>query len=156
MPEVDIDKKTRWECQKCGDCCNGIILSKDKSLSVMKDGHFLCKNIDFEKKICLKYSERPFICRLYPFILQVEKIMSELPGVHTIAGISNASYGLPARKVINRTYLGLMMAHGLDAALMDPLDPEMMAVVHTAEMLLDHDGFCENYLDRVRSGEIRG
>ena len=86
----------------------------------------------------------------------VEKIMSELPGVHTIAGISNASYGLPARKVINRTYLGLMMAHGLDAAFMDPLDPEMMAVVHTAEMLLDHDGFCENYLDRVRSGKIRG
>ncbi len=25
MPEVEIDKKTRWECQRCGECCKGIL-----------------------------------------------------------------------------------------------------------------------------------
>jgi cobalamin-dependent methionine synthase I len=84
----------------------------------------------------------------------VEKIMSDLPGVHTIAGISNASYGLPERKMINRTYLGLMMAHGLDAAVLDPLDRKIMSVVYTADMLLGKDEFCDNYLSRVRSGII--
>ena len=45
MPEVEIDKKTRWECQRCGGCCRGIIISTNKNLSTVKDGIFGNKNL---------------------------------------------------------------------------------------------------------------
>ena len=85
----------------------------------------------------------------------VRGIMQEIAGVHTICGLSNISFGLPQRKIINRSFLALMMASGLDTAILDPLDRELMAVVRTAEMLLGQDEYCTRYLKAVRAGEIR-
>lgn len=78
-----------------------------------------------------------------------------IPGVHTICGLSNISFGLPQRKIINRTFLALMMASGLDTAILDPLDRELMSVVRTAEMLLGRDEYCTSYLKAVRAGNIQ-
>lgn len=77
MPEVKIDKKTRWECQRCGECCRGIIISAKKSLSVVKDGKVVCGFFDFSNNSCLSYNERPFICRLYPFVIDLDNIAEE-------------------------------------------------------------------------------
>jgi 5-methyltetrahydrofolate--homocysteine methyltransferase len=85
----------------------------------------------------------------------VRGIMQEIAGVHTICGLSNISFGLPQRKIINRTFLPLMMTSGLDTAILDPLDRELMAVVMTAEMLLGQDDYCTKYLRAVRAGEIQ-
>jgi 5-methyltetrahydrofolate--homocysteine methyltransferase len=49
----------------------------------------------------------------------------------------------------------MMMAHGFDAAIMDPLDRDIMAVLRTAEMLKGEDNFCMNYLKAVRAGDIK-
>jgi Fe-S-cluster containining protein len=75
MPEVEIDKKTRWECQRCGECCRGIILSMNKNLSVVKEGKIVCKFFDFSNSSCLNYNERPFICKLYPFVIELHNIV---------------------------------------------------------------------------------
>ena len=85
----------------------------------------------------------------------VRGIMQEIAGVHTICGLSNISFGLPQRKIINRSFLALLMASGLDTAILDPLDRELMAVVRTVEMLLGKDEYCTNYLKAVRAGEIQ-
>lgn len=85
----------------------------------------------------------------------VKGIMDELPNVHTICGLSNVSYGLPQRKIINRLFLNLMMASGLDGAILDPLDRDLMAVLKTTEMLLGRDDFCAKYLKAVRAGKIK-
>lgn len=77
MPEVKIDKKTRWECQRCGECCRGIIISAKKSLSIVKDGKAVCGFFDFSNNSCLNYNERPFICRLYPFVIDLDDIEEE-------------------------------------------------------------------------------
>lgn len=84
----------------------------------------------------------------------VRGIMNELPGVHTICGLSNISYGLPQRKIINRAFLTFLMSAGLDTALIDPLDDKIMAVLKTTEMLLGNDEYCKDYLTGVRSGLI--
>lgn len=84
----------------------------------------------------------------------IEKIKERLPGIHFACGLSNISYGLPQRRVINRTFLALLMGAGLDGAIIDPLDDEMMATVFTTEMLLGNDEFCGDYLDAVRAGRI--
>jgi cobalamin-dependent methionine synthase I len=84
----------------------------------------------------------------------VRGIMSSFPGVHTICGLSNISYGLPQRKIINRSFLTLLMCAGLDAAIIDPIDDKIMAALKTTEMLMGNDEYCGNYLKGVRAGQI--
>ncbi len=84
----------------------------------------------------------------------VRAIKGEFPEVHITGGLSNISYGLPQRKIINRTFVSLMMDAGMDSAIIDPLDEKIMATIKTADMLLGHDQFCMEYLKGVRAGII--
>jgi len=84
----------------------------------------------------------------------VKTIMKDIEGVHTTGGLSNISYGLPQRKIINRSFLLMMIANGLDSAIMDPLDKDIIAVLKTGEMLIGQDGFCMNFIKGTRSGAI--
>ncbi len=84
----------------------------------------------------------------------VRAIKAEFPEVHITGGLSNISYGLPQRHIINRTFVALMMDAGMDSAIIDPLDKKIMATIKTADMLLGHDQFCMNYLKGVRAGAI--
>lgn len=84
----------------------------------------------------------------------VRAIKAEFPDVHITGGLSNISYGLPQRHIINRTFVALMMDAGMDSAIIDPLDNKIMATIATADMLLGHDQFCMSYLKGVRSGAI--
>lgn len=84
----------------------------------------------------------------------VRRIAADLPGIHFTCGLSNISYGLPQRKVVNRMFLALLMSAGLDGAILDPLDDAVMSVVKTCEMLLGKDEYCMGYLGAVRAGQI--
>ena len=84
----------------------------------------------------------------------VRTIMTEMEGVHTTGGLSNISYGLPQRRVINRCFLAMMVAHGFDSAIMDPLDREAMEVVLTADMIAGNDDYCMRFIKATRSGAI--
>lgn len=85
------------------------------------------------------------------FLEAIEAIMKEFPGVHTACGLSNISYGLPARKMMNRTFLVMAIAKGLDGAIIDPLDRSMIAAIVTAEALAGKDDFCMKYLQAFRA-----
>ena len=84
----------------------------------------------------------------------IGKIMEMFPGVHTIIGLTNVSFGLPVRKVLNRTLLVAAVAHGLDSAIIDPTDRELMAGLVAAEALLDRDAFCSGYIKAYRAGKL--
>ncbi len=84
----------------------------------------------------------------------VRQIKNLFPEVHVTGGLSNISYGLPERKIINRTFVSLMMNAGMDSAIIDPLDNKIMGVIKTADMLLGNDNFCMQYLKGVRAGKI--
>jgi 5-methyltetrahydrofolate--homocysteine methyltransferase len=84
----------------------------------------------------------------------IHKIMNEFPGVNTICGLSNISFGLPMRKVINRNFLALCMASGLSAAILDPTDKQLMATLLSVEMLLGGDEYCENFIEAYQSTRI--
>jgi 5-methyltetrahydrofolate--homocysteine methyltransferase len=81
-------------------------------------------------------------------------IMQRFPGVHTSVGLSNVSFGVPARKLMNQTFLMLLMARGLDAAILDPLDRQLMANLIAAEALLGRDEYCARYLRAYRAGKL--
>jgi len=80
----------------------------------------------------------------------VRRIMRDWPGVHTTCGLSNISFGLPNRSLMNRTFLASLIAAGLDCAILDPTESGMMDVVHAAEALAGRDEFCMNYLRAMR------
>jgi cobalamin-dependent methionine synthase I len=84
----------------------------------------------------------------------VRLINAELSGVHTTGGLSNISYGLPQRRIVNRTFLAMMLAHGFDSAIMDPLDEQLMAIATTADMIAGNDNFCMKFIKGTRSGKI--
>ncbi len=84
----------------------------------------------------------------------IEQIKSRYPAARTVMGLSNVSYGLPGRKLINRGFL-LMAAHaGLDAVIIDPLDAKTMSLIKAADMLTGKDPSCRRYLRAHRQGKI--
>ncbi len=77
------------------------------------------------------------------------KIISE-PSPKTIVGLSNVSQGTGARSLINRTFLTMAVAYGLDAAILDPLDKDLMDAAITAELILNKQIYCDSYLQAYR------
>ncbi len=90
------------------------------------------------------------------FINAIEKIKTGFSGIHTACGLSNVSYGLPARKVMNQTFMAMAIAKGLDGAIINPLDKKMMAAIFAAEALVGKDNFCMGYLKAFRAGIFEG
>ena len=86
------------------------------------------------------------------FLRSVEGIMTNHPGVHTICGLSNISYGLPERKLVNQTFMTMAVASGLDGAIVNPMDKRMMANIFIAEALAGRDDYCMNLLKAFRAG----
>jgi 5-methyltetrahydrofolate--homocysteine methyltransferase len=82
------------------------------------------------------------------------RVTKEFPGVHTIGGMSNVSFGLPLRKLLNSIFLTMAMSWGLDSAIMDPRDQQLMASIAAAEALLGRDEYCANYLAAYRQGKL--
>jgi 5-methyltetrahydrofolate corrinoid/iron sulfur protein methyltransferase len=90
------------------------------------------------------------------FLTAVERIMTEFPGVHTMCGLSNISFGMPARPFLNQNFMVMAIARGLDGAIVNPLDRKMMANIITAEALAGKDSYCMNFLKAYRAGAIPG
>jgi 5-methyltetrahydrofolate corrinoid/iron sulfur protein methyltransferase len=78
------------------------------------------------------------------------KIISE-PAPKTIVGLSNVSQGaIATRSLINRTFLVMAAAFGLDAAILDPEDRELMDALITSELILNKEIYCDSYLEAYR------
>ncbi len=85
------------------------------------------------------------------FLEAVERIMDKFPGVHTLCGLSNVSFGLPERKLINQIFMAMAIARGLDGAIINPLDKRMMANIIVANALAGNDNFCADLLAAFRA-----
>ncbi len=79
-------------------------------------------------------------------------VRAEFPAAHLVVGLSNASFGLPVRSLINRTLLVLAMSAGLDTAIADPLDREIRAAALAVDLLLGRDKRCMTYVRAHRAG----
>ncbi|HLB11896.1 MAG TPA: methyltetrahydrofolate cobalamin methyltransferase, partial [Dehalococcoidia bacterium] len=80
----------------------------------------------------------------------------ELPGVKTMAGVSNVGFGMPQRRLINRTFLAMAMALGLDGAILDARDNSLMATLTASQALVGRDKWCRGYLQAFREGKLHG
>jgi 5-methyltetrahydrofolate--homocysteine methyltransferase len=74
--------------------------------------------------------------------------------VHIVSGMSNISFGLPARAQINRAFLVLAMQAGMDSAILNPLDRELMGLLYATRALLGEDEYCMEYIGAYREGKF--
>ena len=72
------------------------------------------------------------------------------PAPHMCIGLSNISQRLKEHQLLNRTFLIMCMAHGLDSAILDPLDEELMRATVTAEMLCNKFIYADSFLGSTR------
>jgi 5-methyltetrahydrofolate--homocysteine methyltransferase len=84
----------------------------------------------------------------------IRAIKEAYPQINTIGGLSNVSYGLPERFIVNRAFAVLCLGAGLDAAIIDPLDKKLMSLVYAAEAILGKDDFCMGYVTAAREGKL--
>ncbi len=82
--------------------------------------------------------------------LQQIKMLSN-PAPKTVLGLSNVSQNCADRPLINRVYLAMAIACGLDMAIADANDDELMEVAATAEILLNQNIYCDSYVKLFRT-----
>lgn len=79
-------------------------------------------------------------------------IRTQFPQAHISCGLSNVSFGLPVRALINRTFLVLALNAGMDTAIIDPNDRELQAAMRATDLLLGRDKHCLGYMRAYRAG----
>lgn len=88
------------------------------------------------------------------FLKSIALIKQAFPAVHFCAGLSNVSYGLPQRTLLNRAFLSLAIWQGLDGAIIDPLDKGVMATLYATLAVTGLDEYCMEYMTAVREGRF--
>lgn len=88
------------------------------------------------------------------FIESMTQIKKLYPTIKITSGLSNISFSMPLRKVINATFLSLAIYAGMDSAIMDPLNRDMMATLLATEALMGRDRFCRNFSTAYRKNKI--
>ncbi len=83
--------------------------------------------------------------------LRAVKMIKRKLGVATCLGVSNVSFGLPARPLVNASFFSMALFAGLDAAIMNPYSAEMMTAYRTSLALLGHDVGFADYIDFASS-----
>jgi 5-methyltetrahydrofolate corrinoid/iron sulfur protein methyltransferase len=82
----------------------------------------------------------------------IRAVRAAFPQAHVCLGLSNVSFGLPARSLVNRTLLVLAVAAGMDTAIVDPGDRNLRAALLATELVLGRDRHCLNYTRAYRKG----
>jgi 5-methyltetrahydrofolate corrinoid/iron sulfur protein methyltransferase len=80
-------------------------------------------------------------------------IKKTFPRAKTVMAVSNISFGLPQRKIINAAFLHMAMAAGLDGAILNVFDEELLGAIRAAEVLVGKDRHCRRYTRSFRKGK---
>ena len=86
-------------------------------------------------------------------LLGLEKHLS---GFNRIGGLSNISFGLPNRKLLNRTFLAMAVSHGITALICDPTDAKLMEILRASEASIGLDPGCRKFLRSYRENKKKG
>ena len=82
-------------------------------------------------------------------LVTVRELRRRWPRAHTLVGVSNISFNMPKRSLLNRTFLAMLLASGVDAVLFDPCDAESASTLIAARALLGQDDFLTDYLSHA-------
>jgi 5-methyltetrahydrofolate--homocysteine methyltransferase len=96
------------------------------------------------------------LCTSEDGIAMVVEVMSHIkrthPKVHISGAVSNISFNLPARRIVNQAFTVLAMNAGMDSGVLDPLNQDLMGMIYATEALLGMDEMCMEYIGAYRAG----
>ena len=84
----------------------------------------------------------------------IKTVREAYPQAHITCGLSNISFGMPLRSLINQTFMAMCIQMGLDSAIIDPNNNDLTGMMLAAEMLMGKDKFCQKFSRAYRSGKI--
>lgn len=88
------------------------------------------------------------------FLDAIRRIKKAYPTVNVTAALSNVSFGMPVRKIVNTNFLALCMEAGLDSVIADPLNKPVMETIYATNAILGKDRLCRKYNTAYRKGII--
>jgi 5-methyltetrahydrofolate--homocysteine methyltransferase len=91
---------------------------------------------------------------LLNFVQTLKEVKTLYPTLKVTSGLSNISFGMPLRKVVNQHFLTLAINAGMDSAILDPCSRDMVTTLYITEALLGNDRYCRNYLNAYRKNKI--
>jgi 5-methyltetrahydrofolate--homocysteine methyltransferase len=91
---------------------------------------------------------------LLNFVATLKAVKTLYPAIKVTSGLSNISFGMPLRKVVNQHFLTIAIHAGMDSAILDPCNREMVTTLYVTDALLGKDRLCRNYLNAYRKNKI--
>jgi 5-methyltetrahydrofolate corrinoid/iron sulfur protein methyltransferase len=82
------------------------------------------------------------------------EIKKQYPEIHVTSGSSNISFGLPVRKLINQAFMVLAINAGMDSAIVDPTNRDLLGLIYATNALLENDEYCLEYIAAYKQGLI--
>lgn len=149
---------TKWQCVAllCDD--TGIPKTGKKRLDVFAE--IIKKAIDYNISPIRLHIDPlvQMLCTSEDGINTVTDVMKEIktqyPNIHVIGGASNISFNLPARKLVNQAFIVLAINAGLDSAIIDPTNKDLMGMIYATDALLGNDEYCMEYIGAYRKGKF--
>lgn len=147
---------TKWECVALLNSDKGIPKTAKDRLDVFTDLMVKVK----------EYNIDPFRMHIDPLIEMlctsedgismvtnvIKEIKAQYPAIHVTGAVSNISFNLPVRKMVNMGFVVLAMNAGLDSAILDPTNRDLMGIIFATEALLGEDDYCMEYIGAYREG----
>lgn len=141
--------------QKYGGVVIGLTLDEDGIPKTAKKRVAIAKKVINEaKKYGIKQQDIIIDCLVLTASAQQKEVLETLNAVammkaldiHTVLGVSNISFGLPNRPLLNKTFLSIALYAGLNLPIINPLDKELMATISAFNVLSNQDPNSANYI----------
>ena len=149
---------TRWKCIALCSDEKGIPPTAAKRLDVLKrilaeaDNYGIKHNRLFiDPLVEMLCTSEDGIATVSETIRGIRELDEDL---HIVGAVSNISFNLPARSLINQAFVTLAIAAGMDAGILDPLNRDMRSAIYAAEACMGLDDYCMEYIGAFREGRI--
>jgi 5-methyltetrahydrofolate--homocysteine methyltransferase len=149
---------TKWECVAllCDD--TGIPQTAEKRLQVFDALMEKAKQYGIDPSRLHIDPLVEMLCTSEDGVNMVIEVIKEIkrryPTIHVTGAVSNVSFNLPLRKIINQAFVVLAMNAGMDSAIFDPLDKMLLGMIYATEALLGKDDYCIEYITAYREERI--
>ena len=91
---------------------------------------------------------------LLNFIETLKTVKEIYPTIKVTSGLSNISFGMPLRKIVNQHFLTIATYAGMDSAILDPCNRDILTTLLATEALLGNDRYCRNFANAYRKNKI--
>ena len=147
---------TKWECVALLNSDKGIPKTAKDRLDVFTDLMAKVKEYGIDPSRMHIDPLVEMLCTSEDGIAMVVEVIRSIkeqyPTIHVTGAVSNISFNLPARKMVNMGFTVLAMNAGLDSAILDPTNGDLMGIIFATEALLGEDDYCMEYIGAYREG----